>query len=63
MLKESGGLYLVFTGQPEIELLAYKGLTFKVREFSLVFELVVENGAVTALKQRDPSGEFTVPRT
>jgi len=62
-LKESGGLSLVFPGRPAIELLPYKGLSFKVKEFSdLLFEFVVEGGEVKALKQRDPSGEFSFTR-
>ena len=63
VLKEDGSLYFVAPGQPEQLLLPYKGLQFRVKEFSdLVFEFVVENGAVKALKQRDPSGEFTFTR-
>jgi len=62
-LKEDGSLYFVAPGQPEQQLLPYKGLQFRVKEFSdLVFEFVVENGVVKALKQRDPSGEYTFTR-
>jgi CubicO group peptidase (beta-lactamase class C family) len=54
VLKEDGSLYLAFPGQPEQALLPYKGLTFRVKEFSdVTFEFVVENGVVKALKQRD----------
>ncbi len=63
VLKEDGGLYLVFPGQPETRLVPYKGLQFHVQEFSdLSLEFVLENGVVTSLKQRDPSGEFTFRR-
>jgi CubicO group peptidase (beta-lactamase class C family) len=63
VLKEDGFLYLVFPGQPDEQLLPYKGLTFRVKEFSdVTFEFVVEDGVVKALKQRDPSGEFTFTR-
>ena len=52
-------LYLIFPGQPELKLIPYKGLAFRVQEFAdLVFEFVEENGQTTALKQTDPSGEY-----
>ncbi len=57
------GLYLIVTGQPEEELVHYKGLKFRLPQFAdVVFEFVVENGQVKALKQRDPSGEYTFLR-
>ena len=57
--EEDGGLYLVFPGQPDQKLVPYKDLKFRVPEFSdLVFEFVVENGQVKALKERGPSGEY-----
>ena len=60
VLKEDGGLFLLFAGQPERKLIPYKGLRFRIPEFSdVVWEFVMENGQVKALKQRDPSGEFT----
>lgn len=63
VLKEDGGLFLVFPGQPERKLIPYKGLRFRIPEFSdVVWEFVVENGQAKAIKQRDPSGEFTYPR-
>jgi CubicO group peptidase (beta-lactamase class C family) len=63
IVKEDGGVYLAFVGQPEERLLPYKGLKFRVAQFSdAVFEFVVENGRVRALKQRDPSGEYVYPR-
>jgi CubicO group peptidase (beta-lactamase class C family) len=64
VLKEDGTLNLVFTGRPETKLVPYKGLQFHVKEFSdVTFEFVVEDGQVKALKQRDPSGEYSFPRT
>lgn len=61
--KEGGALALVFPGQPEILLIPYKGLTFKVKEFSdASFTFVVENGTVKGLTQRTPDGEVTFPR-
>lgn len=62
-LKEDNVLYLVFPGQPEEMLIHYKGLKFRLKEFSdLIFEFVIENGEVKALKQRDPSGEYVFTR-
>jgi CubicO group peptidase (beta-lactamase class C family) len=63
LLKEDGGLFLLFAGQPEQRLVPYKGLKFRIPEFSdVVFEFVVENGQAIALKRRDASGEFTYTR-
>ena len=62
-LKEDGNLYLVVPGQPEQMLIHYKGLQFRIKEFSdLVLEFVMENGRVKAIKQRDPSGEYVLTR-
>ncbi len=63
VLKEDGNLVLVGAGGTEQKLVPYKGLRFRVPEFSdVVYEFVLEKGQVKALKQRDPSGEFTFPR-
>ncbi|MCJ7588172.1 MAG: serine hydrolase [Candidatus Aminicenantes bacterium] len=63
VLKEDGGLFLVFPGQPEERLIPYKGLKFHIKLFSdVIFEFVMENGQVKALKQRDPSGEYVYIR-
>ena len=62
-LREDNVLYLVFPGEPAEKLIHYKGLKFQLKEFSdLVFEFVIENGEVKALKQRDPSGEQVFTR-
>ena len=56
-------MFLVFPGQPEHELVPYKGFKFRVPEFSdIVFEFIVEDGKVKALTQRDASGEYTFTR-
>jgi CubicO group peptidase (beta-lactamase class C family) len=61
--KTDGGLFLVFPGQPEQRLIPYKGLKFHAQDFSdQVFEFVLENGQVRALKQRDASGEYMFQR-
>ncbi|HKW85713.1 MAG TPA: serine hydrolase, partial [Nitrospiraceae bacterium] len=63
VLKPDGKLYRVFPGGREEKLLAYKGLQFHVKEFSdQVWEFVMDNGKVKALKHRDPSGEYIYPR-
>jgi len=59
VLKEDGGLYIVYPGEPEEKLIPYKGLKFRIPRFSdVILEFVVEDGRVTSLKQRDPSGEY-----
>jgi CubicO group peptidase (beta-lactamase class C family) len=61
--KEGGALSLVFAGEPEEDLIPYKGLKFRIKTFSdVMFEFVVENGQVKALKQTDPSGENVFKR-
>ncbi|HET9887906.1 MAG TPA: serine hydrolase, partial [bacterium] len=61
--KQGGGLALVFPGAPEDELIPYKGLQFRTKEFSdVVFEFIMENGRVKSSKQRDASGEYTFKR-
>jgi CubicO group peptidase (beta-lactamase class C family) len=63
VLKADGSLFLVFPGQPDNKLVHYQGLRFRIPEFSdVVFEFVVEDGHVKALKQRDASGEYTFAR-
>lgn len=62
-LKANGGLTLTFPGQPDHELKQAKGLVFKLPQFSdLTLEFLVEDGQVKAIKQKDPSGEFTFPK-
>ncbi len=58
-----GGLSLVFPGQPALPLSQVKGLTFRTPRFSdLTFEFVVQDGQVKGLKQKEPSGEFLLPK-
>jgi CubicO group peptidase (beta-lactamase class C family) len=57
------GLSLAFPGAPPQKLILVKGLQFRTPQFAdSIYEFVVENGQVKALKERDPSGEFTYPR-
>ncbi len=59
VLKKDGYIYLVDSGQPENKLLPYKGLKFRIEQFSdIIFEFVVENGQVKSLKRISPSGEY-----
>jgi len=60
---QNTGLSLVFPGSSPYSLTHTKGMRFRIPQFSdLVFEFVMENGKVKALKQKDPSGEFSYPR-
>ncbi len=63
VLKQDNCLYILVPGQPEEELIPYKEFTFRVRRFSdMTFEFVMKNGEVEALKQKVPSGEYTLER-
>ena len=63
VMKPGSGLYVVFPGAPEQKLIPYKGLKFRVQEFAdVVFEFVEENGQIKALKEIDPTGEYTFKR-
>ncbi len=60
---QNSGLSLVLPGSPPYSLTHTKGMRFRIPQFSdLVFEFVMENGQVKALKEKDPSGEFSYPR-
>jgi CubicO group peptidase (beta-lactamase class C family) len=57
------GLSLEFPGAPPQKLTPVKGLQFRTPRFAdVIYEFVLENGQVKALKERDPSGEFTYTR-
>ncbi len=61
--QESRGLALVGPGAPPVPLNQSKGLQFRTPQFAdVIFEFLVENGRVTALKQKNPRGEFTYPK-
>ncbi|MEP6820625.1 MAG: serine hydrolase, partial [bacterium] len=63
IVKAGSGLYLAFPGAPEQKLIPYRGLKFRLQEFSdVVVEFVEENGQIKAVKQTDPSGEYTFKR-
>lgn len=62
-LRERGSLYVAFPGEPDEKLIHYKGLQFRIQKFSdLVFEFVEERDQITALKRRDPAGEYVFTR-
>src|SRR5205807_259479 len=57
------GLSIAFPGAPPQRLVHLKGMQFRTPLFADdIYEFVVENGQVKALKEREPSGEFTYPR-
>jgi CubicO group peptidase (beta-lactamase class C family) len=61
--QENSGLWLVPPGVPPLPLNQAKGLRFRTPQFSdTVFEFVMDNGQVTALKERDPGGEIVYPK-
>jgi len=61
--QEASGLSLVPPGTPPLPLNQVKGLRFRTPQFSdTVFEFAMDNGRVTALKQRDPGGEVSYPK-
>jgi CubicO group peptidase (beta-lactamase class C family) len=63
VLKPGSGLYVVRIGAPDQKLVPYKGLRFRLPEFSdVIIEFVEENGQIAALKQIDPSGEYISKR-
>jgi CubicO group peptidase (beta-lactamase class C family) len=63
LYQPGAGLSLAFPGAPPRKLVQVKGLKFRTPEFAdTIYEFVVEDGQVKALKERDPSGEFTYPR-
>jgi CubicO group peptidase (beta-lactamase class C family) len=61
--QETTGLALVPPGSTPFPLKQVKALQFRTPQFSdMILEFVLENGQVKALKQKDPGGEYTLPR-
>jgi hypothetical protein len=61
--QETSGLSLIAPAGPPLPLVQVKGLRFRTPQFSdVIFEFVVENGQVKALKQTDPGSEYVFPR-
>jgi CubicO group peptidase (beta-lactamase class C family) len=63
LYQPGAGLSLSFPGAPPQPLISIKGLQFRTARFAdEIFEFVMENGNVKALKDRDPSGEVSFER-
>ena len=63
LYQPGAGLSLVFPGGPPQKLIQVKRLEFRTPQSGdTIYEFVLENGQVKALRERDPSGEFTFPR-
>ena len=61
--QESNGLDLLGPGSPPLPLTQVKALRFRTPQFSdVIFEFLLENGQVKALKQTSPNGEYTFPK-
>jgi CubicO group peptidase (beta-lactamase class C family) len=57
------GLSLALPGAPPRKLIHVKGLQFRTPQFAdTIYEFVLEDRQVKALKERDPSGELTYSR-
>lgn len=57
------GLALAFPGGPPRQLIPIKSLKFRTPQFAdVIYQFVMENDQVAALKERDPSGEYSYPR-
>ncbi len=63
LYQPGAGLSLAFPGGPPTKLIPIKGLKFRTPQFADdIYEFVMQNGRVTALKERNPEGEFTYTR-
>lgn len=61
ILKDKNHLFV--QGAPDIELIPYKTNIFKTKEFAdFTVEFIIENGKVTAVKQKDGSGEYVIQK-
>ena len=61
--QEKNGLVLLQPGVPPLPLNQVKALRFRTPQFSdVIFEFLLENGQVKALKQTDPGGEYSFPK-
>jgi CubicO group peptidase (beta-lactamase class C family) len=62
-LKANGDLYLLVPSEPEEMLIPYKHLKFKNKRLSdRVYEFVIEQGDIIALKVRPPTGVYLIER-
>ena len=57
------GVGLVLPGGTPTELRPWRPQQFRIKEYpDVVVAFTVENGKVTAMRQRDPSGEYVFAR-
>jgi hypothetical protein len=57
------GVGLVLPGAKPVDLVPWRPQQFRLKEFpDAIVAFTVENGKVTAMRQRDPSGEYVFPR-
>jgi len=62
-LKNENELFISIPGQPTIELVPYKQRIFHTKEFAdMTIEFILKNGQVTAMKEKDPSGEYEIKK-
>ncbi len=63
VLQNENQLSISIPGQPAINLIPHKPRIFHTKEYAdLTIEFIVENGRVTAMKQKDPSGEYEIKK-
>jgi len=63
VLRDDGAFGVQFAGAPFQALVPWQPHRFRVPEFAdVTVEFVLEDDRVVAMKQRDPSGEYTFPR-
>jgi hypothetical protein len=57
------GVGLVLPGSPDVELVPWRPQQFRLARFpDVVVSFDVKDGQVTAMRQRDPGGEYVFPR-
>jgi hypothetical protein len=62
-VNKAGDVSLTYPGSPVFALLPVKGTKFRLPQFpDVILNFVVDDGRVTALKQKDPSGEMSYPK-
>jgi len=63
VLRPDGTLAIQYANGTFQNLIPWQPRRFRIKEFAdVTFEFIIDNGGVTALKQTDPSGEFTFTR-
>ena len=63
IIRNENELFISGPGQPLLQLIPNKPRIFHTKEFAdFTFEFVIEDGKVTKMKQKDPSGEYEIMR-